>query len=99
MGLEGQTCQGMVVAGEADGGGTADVADNLNAGAGFADTETAAGEYLFVAAGVQFGEALAELEFVAVDVEGAVGLLLALDGVGRQAGCVDAEEVAYTGLA
>jgi hypothetical protein len=39
----------------------------------FPDAEAVADENVFVAAGVQFGEASAELKFIASDVDGAVG--------------------------
>ena len=96
---KGELGQGVVVAHQAYGGGVADVADHLDAVARLADAETASGKDFLIAAGVEFGEALAEFELVAVDAEGAVGPLLALHGVGREAGRVDAQEVAHAGLA
>ena len=62
----------VVVALQAYGFGVAYVVDGLYAGLGLADAEAASGEHLFVAACVQVGEALAELERVAVDGDAAV---------------------------
>ena len=47
---------------------------------------------------MQLGEALAELELVAVDHDGAVSAFLALHCVGRQTVGIDAQEIAYPGL-
>ena len=90
--------QRVIIAFQADGSRVADLADDLDARARFADAEAFSGKDLLVAEGVQFGEALAELELAAVDVECTVGALLAFDRVGREAVGVDAEEVAHVGL-
>ena len=90
--------QRVIIALQADGSRVANLAYDLDAWTCFADTEALTREDLLVAEGVQFGEALAELELAAVDVERAVGALLAFDSVGRQAVGVDAEEVAHAGL-
>ena len=90
--------QRVIIALQADGSRVADLADDLDARTRFADAEAFAGENLLVAEGVQLGEALAELELAAVDVERAVGALLAFDRIGRQAVGIDAEEVAHAGL-
>lgn len=85
----------MIVALQADRRSVADLAYDLDARASLADAEAFACKYLLVAEGVQLGETLAELELAAVDVEGAVGALLALNRVRRQAVGIDAEEVAH----
>lgn len=81
MWSEWQFGQWVVVALQTDGGRMANVGDYLDAVAGLADAEAASGEYLLVALGMQFGEALAEFEFVAVNHDGAVGAFFALHGV------------------
>ncbi len=100
MRVQRQPSQRVVVAFETDGGGVADVADDLDALAGFADAETLAGEDILVAFGMELGEAFAELELFAVDADGAIGpigwergLVLA----GWEALDVDAQEVAHPG--
>ena len=90
--------QRVIIALQADRSRVADLADYLDTRACFADTEALAREDLLVAEGMQFGEALAELEFAPIDVESTVGALLTFDRVGRQAVGVDAEEVAHAGL-
>ena len=92
---EGECGQRVIIALEANWSRVADLAYDLDARTCFADAEAFAGEDFLVAEGVQFGEALAELELAAVDVKRAVGALLAFDRVGRQAVGVNAEEVAY----
>ena len=88
----------VIVALQADRRCVAYLAYDLDARTCLADTEAFAGKDLLVAEGVQLGEALAELELAAVDVEGAVGALLAFDRIGREAVGIDAEEVAHAGL-
>ena len=67
MALARQHGQGMVVAFQADGRGVADVIDNLDAGTHLLQTEALAAQNLPVALGVQVGEAVAELERLAID--------------------------------
>ena len=88
----------MVIALETDGHGRAYLTDYLDAGTGLADAEALAREYLLVAAGVELGEAGAELELLPVDHDRAVSTLLALDGILRQVVRVDTQEVAHAGL-
>ena len=98
MRCQGQPSEGMVIALEADGHGRAYLTDYLDAGTGLADAEALARKYLLVAAGVELGEAGAELELLPVDHDRAVGALLALDGILRQIVRIDAQEVAHAGL-
>lgn len=98
MGCQWQFCQRMIVAFQSDGGGVTDVADDLYAVACFADAESASSQYLLVALGVQFGEPLAEFKLIAVNHDCAVGLFLALHGIGGQTSGIDAQEVAHAGL-
>ena len=91
-------CHRMIITLQADGGGIADVTYNLDAGTCLADTEALTSQDLLIALGVQLCEAHTELEFLAVDVQRTIGLLLALHGIGRQTLGIDAQEVADTGL-
>ena len=73
-----QPCHWVVVAFKTYRFGVAYLMHYLDALAGFAYAEAFAVEYVLVTLGVQFGEAAAELELVAVDGDGAVGAFLAL---------------------
>ena len=84
MRSQGQFRKWMVIALETDGHGRAYLADYLDAGTCLADTETLACQYLLIAAGMELGEAGAELKLLPVDHDRAVGALLALDGILRQ---------------
>ena len=88
---------GVVVADEADGLGIADLIDDVDAVAGFVDAEATTRQNLLVALGMQLGEALAELELLPVNFQGAVGALLPFHGIGRQGVGVDAEEITHAG--
>ena len=98
MRREGECRQRVVIALEPYGLGITYLADRLDARSRLADAESLSGENLLVAEGVELGKALAEFELLAVDAERTVGALLALNGVGREAVGVDAEEVTHAGL-
>ena len=88
---------GMIVAGETDRRRIADLVHDVDAAASLFDAEAATRQDLLVALGVQFREALAELEFLAIDHDGAVSALLPFHGIGRQGVGVNAEEITHTG--
>ena len=88
---------GMVVTGEADGLGVADLIHNVDTTTRLFDAETTTRQNLLVALGVQLGEALAELKLLAIDGDGAESALLAFHGIRRQGVGIDAEEVTHTG--
>ena len=83
MGPLRELCKGMVLALEADRGCCSDLADNLYAGTGLADTEALSGENLLVAHSMELSESLTEFELVTVDAEGPVSPFLALYGIRR----------------
>ena len=98
MAAEGKLCERMIVTLKTDRGRVAYIADDADAWQGFAYAESLAGEDFLVALCMKLGESLAELEFVAVDIQGTVGPLLALYGILGEVVSIDAEEIADTGL-
>ena len=95
---ERQSCERVIVPYESDRFSVSYLADDLNTRPCFGDTEAVSGEYLFIGLCVQFGKALAELEFQSVDGERPVGAFFPLYCIFRQALGVDREEVSYACL-
>ena len=88
----------MVVTLQSNGCGTAYVAHNLNTRPRLADAETMPAQYGLVALCVQFSKTMTELKLFTINHNRAVRALLTLDSIGRQAGCIDAQEIAHPGL-
>ena len=95
--MQRQGRQRVILAMQPEGRGVADVVNHLDGGAGVLEAEAAAIEDVLVAEGMQLGEALAELESLVADGDGAVGAAaFGFDGLGQGVG-VDAEEPAHAG--
>ena len=67
MWLAFQPGQGMVVAHQSDGFGISYLIDDLDATSCLSDAKAPTSENFFVTLGVEFGETLAELEFLTID--------------------------------
>ena len=78
-------------------GSRADSVHGFHAVTGIFDAVTTTRENLLVTGGVKIGEAFGELHFLTVDGNGAVGRLLALDGLWQIIG-VDGEEPAHASV-
>jgi len=92
-----QRRQRMIIPGQPDGYLVADLVGQLDGGAGGSQGEALAGQYRFVAAGMEVVEATAELEFLAGDGEGAEGGGPRGAHGGGQRIRVDAQEPAHAG--
>ena len=88
---------GMVVADEADGLGVADFVDDVDAATRILQAEAVTRQDVLITLGMQLGEALAKLELLAVDHDGAIGALLPFHGIFGQGVGIDAEEITHTG--
>ena len=97
MGSKGEFGKWMGVTLEAYWSGVADLAHNLYARAGLADSEAVTAEYLLITYGMEFRKACAELKLVTIYVEGAVGSLLSLNGILRKTVCIYGEEITHAG--
>ena len=73
MGFAFKFCQRMIIAHQSDRLSIADVVDDVDGIFGFADSKTFAVENLLIAEGMEFGEAVAEFEFFAINKDGTVG--------------------------
>ena len=97
MGSKGKFGKWVIITLEAYWGGVANLAHNLYARAGLADSEAVTAEYLLITYGMEFRKACAELKLVTIYVEGAVGSLLSLNGILRKTVCIYGEEITHAG--
>src|SRR4051812_48837213 len=88
----------MKVSLEADGRGAADLRDGLDCRAAVGEAEAPARPDLLVAARVQLGEAVGELELAAVDGHGSEGSLATLANGRRDVVELDGQEPAHAGV-
>lgn len=74
MAAQRQFCHRVIVANQTDRLGIADFVDDFDATSCFGNTKATACKDFFVTLSMEFGESLAELKFLAVNVDGAIGV-------------------------